>query len=169
MKLIVRYGEVEREVLLQRDGSAARVEIAGETMELEVRHLAGGVRSILCDGVHQEVMVRHLGEDRYEVSGSSGAEVVEVLDPLTYLAAKTHEAQVGSARELVTAYMPGRVVKVLVSEGEALAPGQGVLVLEAMKMENEILAERGGVLRRMFVAEGQAVEGGDDLYEFESD
>ena len=68
-----------------------------------------------------------------------------------------------------TAPVTGKQQLMLVSEGEEVAPGQGVVVLEAMKMENEIQAERGGVLRRMFVAEGQAVEGGDDLYELDSD
>ena len=61
--------------------------------------------------------------------------------------------------------MPGRVVELLVAEGDRVEEGQGVLVLEAMKMENEIQAEREGVIERFFVADGQAVEGGNPLYE----
>ena len=167
MKLIVRQGGDEREVSIERDGAKSIVAVDGSSLEVEVRRLGGGVRSLLWEGAHHEVSVRHLGDDRYEVSGAFGTEIVEVLDPLPHLAATAHEAQAGTGRQRVIAYMPGRVVKVLVSEGESVAAGQGVVVLEAMKMENEIQAERDGVVGKLFVSEGQAVEGGDDLYELE--
>ncbi len=61
--------------------------------------------------------------------------------------------------------MPGRVVALLVDEGDEVEPGQGVVVLEAMKMENEIAAEHGGVVTKVHVEPGQAVEGGDPLFE----
>ena len=65
----------------------------------------------------------------------------------------------------MSAQMPGRVVAVLVEEGEAVAAGQGLVVLEAMKMENEIQAEAAGVVTKILVEAGQAVEGGDPLFE----
>ena len=63
--------------------------------------------------------------------------------------------------------MPGRVVAVLAAEGDAVRAGQGVVVLEAMKMQNEIQAEHDGTIKRICVAAGQAVEGGDLLFELE--
>ena len=63
--------------------------------------------------------------------------------------------------------MPGRVVEVLVEEGARVEAGQGLIVLEAMKMENEIQAEHEGVVKQVFVTAGQAVEGGDPLFELE--
>ena len=69
--------------------------------------------------------------------------------------------------QTIDAYMPGRVVTLLVAAGDEVQAGQGVLVLEAMKMENEIQAERQGVIRRLLVKPGQAVEGGDPLFEME--
>ena len=66
---------------------------------------------------------------------------------------------------LVRAPMPGLVVRVLVSEGEAVAAGQGLLVLEAMKMENEIRAPAAGVVGRVAVQQGLAVEKGQVLLE----
>ena len=63
--------------------------------------------------------------------------------------------------------MPGRVAAILVEEGAAVAAGDGVLVLEAMKMENEIQAERDGVVSRILVGLGAAVEGGDPLFELD--
>jgi biotin carboxyl carrier protein len=60
--------------------------------------------------------------------------------------------------------MPGKVVKILVAEGEAIEAGQGVLLFEAMKMQNEIRSPGDGVLRRLHVEEGQAVEARTPLF-----
>ncbi len=64
----------------------------------------------------------------------------------------------GPAR--LTAPMPGRVVRVLVEKGEAVARGQGLVVIEAMKMENELVSPRAGRVLEVAVREGQAVEAG---------
>jgi biotin carboxyl carrier protein len=63
--------------------------------------------------------------------------------------------------------MPGRVVTLLAAEGQVVAAGQGVLVLEAMKMQNEIQAEHDGTVARILVQPGQSVDGGDPLFELE--
>ncbi len=167
MKLVIRHRDRDRVVRVDRDGSRARVELEGRSIELDVRSPGGNVRSILWDGDHHDVAVWHLGEDRFEVAGEFGSEIVQVLDPLAHLAATSHDAQAGPASQQVVAYMPGRVVEVLVKEGDSVATGQGVLVLEAMKMENEIQSERAGTVRKILVAAGKAVEGGDPLYEIE--
>lgn len=71
----------------------------------------------------------------------------------------------GSGSELVRAPMPGLVLRVEVSPGQKVAPGTGLVVLEAMKMENEIQAPRRGVVRRVLVEVDQAVEKGAGLVE----
>jgi biotin carboxyl carrier protein len=63
--------------------------------------------------------------------------------------------------------MPGRVVEVRVAEGQEIRAGEPLLVLEAMKMQNEIQAERDGTVRKLHVAAGDAVDGGDLLLEIE--
>jgi pyruvate carboxylase subunit B len=65
----------------------------------------------------------------------------------------------------VKAPMPGLVLRVEVQPGERVGPGSGLLVLEAMKMQNEIRAPRGGVVRKILVQAGQAVEKGAELVE----
>jgi biotin carboxyl carrier protein len=61
--------------------------------------------------------------------------------------------------------MPGRIVKVLVEAGSAVEKGAGVVVVEAMKMENEIFAPISGSVERVFVSAGDAVERGSPLVE----
>lgn len=67
-------------------------------------------------------------------------------------------ADTGSGPQAVAAPMPGRVVKVLVKAGDAVQARQGLVVVEAMKMENELRAARAGVVREIRVAEGASVE-----------
>jgi biotin carboxyl carrier protein len=64
---------------------------------------------------------------------------------------------------VVKALMPGRVVRVLVAKGDNVRKGAGLLILEAMKMENEIVAPADGVVDDVFVTPGQTVESGAEL------
>lgn len=63
----------------------------------------------------------------------------------------------------VTAPMSGKIVNVFVSEGEKVEDGQTVLVLEAMKMENDVVAPQDGTVEKILVKEGQMVNAGDEL------
>jgi biotin carboxyl carrier protein len=61
--------------------------------------------------------------------------------------------------------MPGRVVKLMARVGDAVEKGQALIIIEAMKMENEVKAKRAGTVRAVLVAEGESVEGGRTLIE----
>jgi biotin carboxyl carrier protein len=74
---------------------------------------------------------------------------------------------VSGGEGIVRSPMPGRVVRVLVTEGEALELGAPVAVVEAMKMENELFAGKAGKVKRVHVATGATVEGGAPLVEIE--
>jgi len=127
----------------------------------------GSVRSLIIAGRQFEVSVKRSNANKYQVGHLGSVEDVEVLDPLSYLATEGLALQKADGPQRVTAYMPGRVVKVLVGEGDIVEAGQGLVVLEAMKMENEIQAQHEGVVRQVFVSDGQPVEGGDPLFEIE--
>jgi biotin carboxyl carrier protein len=176
MELIIRHGEREEKVHLQAhdDGSFA-VRVGERSYQVDVA-VAGRLTSLRLvggddDGRQYEVATRRLGHRgreahghaTYEVSTYRGTFPVEVTDPLTRLAEESMTD--GEGATTVTAYMPGRVVGVLVAEGDTVARGQGIVVLEAMKMKNEIQAETDGLVVKLYVTEGQAVEGGDPLFE----
>ena len=167
MELIARVGEREERLEVIREGGVYRVTMGETEYEIDSVHWSETGRSLRVDGRQHELVVRPLGNGSYQVSSSRGLSTVEVVDPLTHLAREAHADDAASGLSRTTAYMPGRVVNLLVSEGDSIEAGQGVLVLEAMKMENEISAERAGVLRKLLVEEGQAVETGDPLFEVE--
>lgn len=66
----------------------------------------------------------------------------------------------GTGPQQVTAPMPGKIVRLLVAPGDEVTPRQGLVVIEAMKMENELKASRAGRVKAVRVAEGQSVEAG---------
>ena len=76
---------------------------------------------------------------------------------------RDREGASGSGPQRLAAPMPGKVVRVLVKPGDAVQPRQGLVVVEAMKMENELRAARAGTVREVFVREGQSVDAGTPL------
>lgn len=168
MELIVKHFEREEKVKLEKWAQGYRVQVGDKTYEIDVASIRGGSILSLCvdDGRQFEVAVRRSGSTShgiYHVSSFRGVHAVEVVDPLTHLAEQSHSVG-GVGKGEVKAYMPGRVVEILVAEGDEVEKGQGVIVLEAMKMKNEIAAERSGRVVRILVEPGKAVEGGDPLF-----
>jgi biotin carboxyl carrier protein len=175
MKLVAQIGE-RREEIEVREGraSAYEVRVGERTYRVDAADLGAGVRSLRVDGAQHEVAVHPApsgaagaGSGRYRVSVSAVVPPydVEVLDPLTDLARRSRGGGGGSGRRQVVAMMPGRVVAVLAGEGSEVETGDGVVVIEAMKMENEIAAEGSGVVKKVFVETGQTVEAGEPLFE----
>jgi len=94
---------------------------------------------------------------------------VEVLDERTRaIREMTGATPSNRGPRPVRAPMPGLVVRVTVVPGQSVRPGQGVVIVEAMKMENELKADGGGIVSRVLVSPGQAVEKGAVLIEFSS-
>jgi len=170
VELIARHGERTEKVRVRRQGAGYEVVVGDRVYQVDAANGGigdiGGVRSLLIDGAQHEVSARLDGED-WIVSGRHGAAAVSITDPLTHLAAQTRGGKGGKRHRKVAAYMPGRVVAVLVQEGETVTTGQGVIVLEAMKMENEIRAETDGTIAKIFVQPGQAVDTGTPLFELD--
>ena len=82
------------------------------------------------------------------------------LNPRPAYGRRGDGADAGSGPQRIVAPMPGKVVRVLGAKGDAVAQRQAVVVIEAMKMENELRASRDGVLTDVLVQEGQSVEAG---------
>jgi len=149
--------------------------VLGRTLRVEVRG-QGGRYTVSVDGTPREVSVSdgaggfaclRIGSRSHELGLEpipGGFRVIAAGDSLAVeLAEATRGGAVarhehGPAR--LTAPMPGRVVRVLAAAGATVAAGQGLVVIEAMKMENELRSPRAGRLAELPVREGQAVEAG---------
>jgi len=167
MELIAKSGDRQERIQIERESDEYRVTLGERTYRVAARSLGPFVRSLLVDGEQHETAVFRGKNGRYRIGWSGRTTEVDVVDPLTHLAEEAHGAAGRGGRQVVTAYMPGRVVSVAVTPGQTVEPGQALVVLEAMKMQNEIQADRAGTVGKVHVAPGQAVEGGDPLLELE--
>jgi biotin carboxyl carrier protein len=119
-----------------------------------------GVYSVLLDGVsYLAQAVRNETSIAVEVRGH--VYEIEIVDPRA--PRRKTGALAGEGRQTIVAPMPGKIVRVLVREGDAVEPGQGIVVMEAMKMQNELKALRAGAVTALPVAEGAAVGAGEVL------
>ena len=142
-----------------------RVSIDGAERLVDARALRPGTWSLVIDGAS---FVVDLDARRGAIAASVGASEVllTVEDALHRRLATAAGARATATRgESIRAPIAGKVVKVLVAPGDVVAPGTAVIVLEAMKMENELVAERGGAVTAIHKSAGQAVDTGDLLVE----
>lgn len=162
-ELVVSTGGREAIVAIDRHGDGTlAVEIDGVPRAVDARAIRPGTWSLVIDG-HNFVV--DLDPRRTGVAASVGlAEAV-----LTVEDAQTRKLRLAAHRgppprgEAIHAPIAGKVVKLLCALGDEVAPGQPVAVLEAMKMENEIVAERGGTVSELVKQPGQSVETGERL------
>lgn len=162
MKFIAREGENEFPLEVERSGSGYRVRIDDRWIEVDFAALGSYVHSLRtqADGA-QFSLVHHREGTRHEITLIGAAVQLEIIDPLA--AKRSRREEDASVSGVVKALMPGRVNRILVAPGDTVRKGDGLLILEAMKMENEIHAPGDGVVQEIFVTAGQTVEGGAEL------
>jgi biotin carboxyl carrier protein len=132
------------------------VTLDGHPLDVDVRETSPGVLSLIAAGRSQEAAVERM-EGGFRV-GLRGRVIEVSLAEAARGGAALRRPAAGPSR--VQAPMPGKLVRVLVTAGEDVGAGQGLVVMEAMKMENEIRAPRAGRVKEAPVREGQAVETG---------
>jgi biotin carboxyl carrier protein len=163
MKFWVTVEGRDAEVEFHTEGERLFLEVEGKRIESDFHRLPDGeVYSLLIAGRSHEVRVAPSGE-QLEVTIDGATVPVEVRHPLEKLLQSVKHAAVASGGETINAPMPGLVVAIRVKPGDRVAPGQAVAVVEAMKMQNELPARRGGVVREVLVAERASVSAGQPL------
>lgn len=132
--------------------------VDGEAKDYTFEVLREGYVSLIVDGKSLPVSVEATGPDTMRVTIDGRRTEVEVKDERDLLVDEfgLGDDQMGGGE--VRAPMPGLVLEVLVEEGETVEADQGLLVLEAMKMENELKAPAGGVVRTIHATSGEAVD-----------
>ncbi len=141
-----------------------RVTVDGKAFEVDGRAVRPGTWSIVLEG--HSYMVE-LDKRRTGIAASVGASeaLLQVEDALHRRLAAAAQPRDKPRGEIIRAPIAGKVVKVLVAPGDTVAAGAAIIVLEAMKMENELVSERGGTVSAVHKQAGQAVDTGDLLVE----
>jgi biotin carboxyl carrier protein len=162
MKYEVLIGGKTRVVEITRVENDWQIILDGTSFDASAVEVAPNTFSILLNGASHQVRIAPHPDGSLSLY-SGGAEYrAEVNDPRVWRGRK-HGALEAEGRQQITAPMPGKIVRVLVGEGDSVEAGQGLLVVEAMKMQNEIRSPKAGKVEKLLAKENQAVNAGDIL------
>ncbi len=148
-------------LIVEVNGGPERETTLADLMEgASIEEVEPGVYSILQDG--KSYLARVVKQrEAYQVDVNGESAIVSLRDPRALTRSSSKGAQGG--RQSITAPMPGKIVRVLVAVGETVEAGQGMVVVEAMKMQNEMKAPRAGSIVQVKAVAGATVSAGDIL------
>jgi biotin carboxyl carrier protein len=146
---------------LERADGRWRCRLDDQEIQMDAVLARRDVLSILVRGKAYEIKRERASSDMHLWVGSARY-AVELRDPRSLRSRRAGIGDDKGPRELI-ASMPGKVVRVLLRENTSVEAGQGVLVVEAMKMQNEIKSPKKGIVQRIVAGEGVAVNAGDVL------
>jgi biotin carboxyl carrier protein len=157
MKYVTTLNGRTFEIEISKDGSLL---VNGQPRTVDFLTLGPSLYSIIRDNASYEVVIEESG-DGIEVQLRGQLFSGEVLDERAQLMSSLHGAGGSDSGEVsIKAPMPGLIVALPVSEGQEVVQGQTVVILESMKMQNELKAPRAGTVQRVSVSAGQSVEQG---------
>lgn len=163
MKYEIEINRARRSVefVLPRDPAArTTLNIEDRVVEADAIRVSPGAYSILIGGRSVEVTVEE--NPRGLMARTGGREFqIEVFDPRSWRRGRGAGIELEGRQQLV-APMPGKIVRVLAAPGQKVESGQGLLVIEAMKMQNEIRSPKSGTVEKL-ASEGQTVNAGEVL------
>ena len=164
MKLKARTGELEEDLILNVEDGRVTAEIAGRVYNLEVREpLPGSFLFFRDTEVHEcRVSERAKSKEEFDVNIRGRSYAVTIIDPKRLRSGQNSDRHHHGAAEIL-APMPGKVVRVQLEAGASVEKGVGIVVVEAMKMQNEMKSPRAGVVVSINVKPGDTVNAGDVL------
>jgi len=162
MKYEVRISGKTYIVECEHNSEGWQATLAGESGTADVMEIVPITFSVLLGGQSHEVCITPSGDGKLKLQTGRFEFTAEVVDPRSWRG-RRHGSAEAEGRQQIVAPMPGKVVRVLGKAGDAVEAGQGLLVVEAMKMQNEIRSPKSGTVERMLVKEGQAVNAGETL------
>jgi len=161
VKFIARHAGDEILIEVERLASGYQVRLGDKSFIVDLAEAGRFIRSLRLEDGSQLALIHHRVGTEHQISLPDSTIHVDITDPLS-LKRKRIEDEMG-AGGAIRALMPGRIVRVMVHKGDAVRKGAGLVVLEAMKMENEIQAPTEGIVDEVFVEAGQTVESGAEL------
>jgi acetyl/propionyl-CoA carboxylase alpha subunit len=164
MKLNAQIAGATSAVNLQRDGNRVHAEIDDRRYEIDVHEASGRGFLLISDGRVFEcrLMDRPESGKRIDVLVGSNLHALTLTDPRRLRGTSQASGQ-GDAVIRILAPMAGKIVRVMVAVGEQIEAGAGVIVVEAMKMQNEMKAPRAGIVVSVTAEAGATVNAGDVL------
>lgn len=154
--------------LINQNGNFLEVEVDGKLYKVDLMHTADGTFSILEGGHSFNIeLVPHEKPKKYTAHTLYKEFEVEVIDAEARYLMNRGANGFGSHENTISSPMPGKVVKILLNEGDEVKEGENAIIISAMKMESEYKAPRDGVVKKINVKEGDTIEGDQILIELD--
>ena len=169
MGLEVKIGNRVADVkLVKREGQQVTIEVDGKLYEVDIAQVENGVYSILHNGKSYNIeIIPGDGPKSYFVNTFYNSHEVEIIDAHSRYMMSRNLSSENAADRVISTPMPGRVVKIPVTEGEQVSKGATLIVISAMKMESEYKSPVDGTIRKIHVAEGDNIAANQPLIEIE--
>lgn len=155
----VNVGETAFRIKLERDGQGWSSEFDGRPIKVDAKLIERDTISLIINGKNYEIKRDQLG-NQVRIWIENLPYAVELFDPRSLMSRSRNLGTSGKSRLLAS--MPGKVLRVLAGEMEQVEAGQSLIVVEAMKMQNEIKSPTKGIVRQL-VSQGTYVNAGDVL------
>lgn len=169
MAVDIRIGNRDANVkLIKIEGTKATIEVDDKTYNVDVVMVEEGVYSILHEGNSYNIeLIPDSGPKNYFVNTYSSSHEIEIIDAQSRYQKSRNSGNVNSTERIITAPMPGKVVRIPVKTGQKVAMGETLIVISAMKMENDYQSPIDGVVKNILVNQGDSVTDNQPLIEIE--
>ena len=155
-------GKRSRVVELERTAAGWRVTLDGQPVDADAVEISPYTLSILLNGQSHEIRITPDSTGKLKLQTRTQEFTAEVIDPRSW-SGRRHGHVEAEGRQQILAPMPGKIARLLVKVGDRVEAGQGLFVVEAMKMQNEIRSPKSGTVERVLAKEGQPVTAGEVL------
>jgi len=162
VKLKAHIGDREEEIVIRREGERVSAQVGDRVYDLQLHELQPDAYLLFLNTEVHECRVSPRARDSFDVSIRGHGYAVTIVDPKRLRSGENSDRLHHGAAQIL-APMPGKVVRVQIEEGASVEKGTGVVVVEAMKMQNEMKSPRAGVLVSINVKPGDTVNAGDVL------
>lgn len=155
-------GELEKIEILNRLGNKLDVMVGDRKYHLDIEEVEHGVYSILLDGTSFNVELIPTENKKYSANTLYNSFDVEIIDAESrYM--NSRKGDENEEQSFISTPMPGKVVKILVEEGQEVKAGETLIIVSAMKMESEYKVKRDRVIKDILVKEGDTIDGNQPL------
>lgn len=160
MKLEARIGKENYKINIERNGEHYKILLNDREYSIQARKVEPSIYSLLIDNQAYDLSVENEGE-KLLVEVGGGVYRVEIFDALYAKERRAKEEPEG--KQIIKSIMPGKIIKLLAKVGDEVEEGQSLIIMEAMKMENEIASPKSGRVVDIKVQEGNSVESDAEL------
>lgn len=168
MKLLIKINNKEYQIEAKKEGEKINFIFNDEIYNAEIKESAPGLFSILFEkGIQRGILANKTANNSFNFYINAKEYPIIILDSLSIEKEKFKRTEKKLEGWKIKAQIPGKIVKILKKEGEIVEKDEGILIMEAMKMQNEIKAPEKGKIKKIYVKEMEAVESGSVLVESE--